>query len=415
MKLTRRRFGQLAGTVAALPLMARLPSEASAEEAQPRFRWVARERRAVFESGENCWHPQLVCTPEGTLLLSFLLGDPPKTMLLRSGDKGRTWSEPQLIHDQFELEGGGGWGMAMLASGRLVMSYLDIAPWQGLPHWPPASEPRKMCLWPEKGLRPWAWSPERTELRLRTLHSDDSGMTWNVSKPLATAPWLGAIPHGSGPIFQLGDSVYMPVWAWISKEHYGSCALLVSHDEGLTWSPGPVIAREDKNREVEYRETAVQILPTGEWLALCRANQPNYYGLLNASVHVTRSFDGRSWSPPRTAFVSLGYPRLTLLPDGGLLASGSYSEGLHGYVSYNQGESWAFEQNLYSRDSRHGLGRLDHGSASLVALDNQHLLAVYYAPQDKTPSMHKVLPSTNRIEAVLLQRVMNSLEGVLAS
>jgi len=416
MKLTRRKFSQLAGAAAALPWVApRNNQAASSKESTPEFRWVARERRTVFESRENCWHPQLARARNGVLFLSFLLGDPPKTMLLRSTDDGQTWSQPQLIHDQFELEGGGGWGLAALASGRLVMSYLDIAPWQRLPQWPPASEPRAMCLWPDKGLRPWAWHPERTNISLRTLHSDDEGRTWEVHKPIILTPWVAAIPHGCGPILESGSNLYMPVWTWISKEHYGNCALLASHDGGVTWSPGAIIARQDKAQQLEYRESAIQILPGGEWIALCRANQPNYYGLLNVSVHVARSRDGQMWSKPRPALVALGFPRLTLLPDGGLLASGSYSNGLHSYVSYNSGRSWAFEEDLYNRDSRHGLGRLDLGSASIVALDDRRLLAVYYAASDKTADMHKVIPATNRIEAVFVRRVKNSLEGVLVS
>jgi len=415
MKLTRRQFAQLAAATVALPWAVPAASPAPDEEHRPEFRWLARERRTVFEGHENCWHPQIVRARNGVLFLSFLLGDPPKTILLRSGDNGQTWSEPQLIHDRFQLDGGGGWGLAALSNGRLLMSYLDIAPWQRLPQWPPASEPRVMGLWPEKGLRTWAWHPESTELILRTLHSDDGGTKWTINAPIALAPWLGAIPHGSGSIFESGNTVYMPVWAWRSKGHFGNCGLLASSDGGVTWSPGPLIAQQDPRQRVEYRESTVQVLPTGEWIALCRANQPNYYESLNVSTHIVRSHDGRTWSNPRPAFVAMGFPRLTLLPDGGLLASGSYSEGLHFYISYDSGESWAFEDNLYSRDSRLGLERLDVGSPSIAALDDQRMVAVYYAATDKTPIMHKVLPATNRIEAVFLHRTKNSLANVLLS
>ncbi len=255
MKMDRREFGKLAGVGSLLPWL--MPDSLGASRNAPGMdvpnydRWITGERQAVYEPSDNCWHPQLIRTKSGDLLLSVIVGGKGRTMVLRSQDEGKTWSKPELVASDFDVEGGGGWGMAALASGRIVMSYLDISPWQRLPMWPPASEPRKIGMWPDKGLRPWGWTPRTTKLVLRSVHSDDDGRTWKLSDPIRVTPWLAVIPHGSGPIFEVGDTVYMPVWAWLSEDDWGNCALLESKDGGLTWAPGNVIARADKSRQVE--------------------------------------------------------------------------------------------------------------------------------------------------------------------
>lgn len=418
MKIGRREFAKLAGVGTLLPWL--MPGVLAAARNAPGActlmydRWIACERQAVYEPNDNCWHPQLVRTKRGDLLLSVIVGGKGRTMVLRSQDEGKTWSKPELVAADFEVEGGGGWGMAVLASGRIVMSYLDISPWPRLPAWPPASEPRKIGMWPDKGLRPWGWTPAMTKLILRSVHSDDDGRTWELSKPIQVAPWLAAIPHGSGPIFEVGGTIYMPVWAWFSEEDSGNCALLESKDGGLSWAPGSVIARADKSRKVEYREVCVQVLPGGEWLAICRANSPNDYGLLNVSMHTTRSLNGgKTWTRPEPTFVALGYPRMLLLPDGGLMAYGSYSEGIRNWFSYNQGESWAFEDILYSRDARHGLGLLDRGAPSALVIDDRRVLVTYYAVRDQSINWGWMDP-TNRVESVWLRRVPNDARELIA-
>jgi len=375
-------------------------------------RWITGERFCVLEHADNCWHPQLARTPSGDLLLSVIIGGQGSTQVIRSADDGSTWSTPVEVSGNFDIGGGGGWGLTALRSGRLVMSYLDISPWTCLPAWPPASEPRKIGMWPEKGLLPWGWTPAHTRMQLRAAYSDDDGHMWTLTQPIDFAPWVGAIPHGCGPIFEVGDTIYMPVWAWFANDDWGNCALLESHDGGLTWHPGTVIARGDS--KVEYREVCVQPLPTGEWLAICRANSPNEYGLVNVSMHTSRSRDGgQTWSSPLPTFVALGYPRMLLLPDGGLMAYGAYSEGIRNFISYNYGESWAFEDILYCRDARQGQGLLDRGAPAAVVIDDHHILMTYYAPKEQDVGWGWVCPA-NRVEGVWVQRVHPDAREVIA-
>ena len=197
----------------------------------------------------------------------------------------------------------------------------------------------------------------------------------------------------------------MPVWAWRSAGECHDCALLVSHDNAATWSPGPVIAHGDNANGLQYRETAVHVLPSGKWLAICRANQPNYHGAVNVTTHGVVSADGgQTWSPPFPYLAALGYPRLTPMPDGGLMATGTTGEVIRALFSHSEGDSWDAEEILYLRDGRESLGLLDCGSASAVAIDEDHVLVVYYATQDQRHDFGTRIRLVNRIESVWLQR-----------
>ena len=81
---------------------------------------------------------------------------------------------------------------------------------------------------------------------------------------------------------------------------------------------------------------------------------------------------------------------MTVLPDSGLMACGSFNDGIHAYFSYNNGSSWAFEDILFSRDYREGMGQYDVGSPSSVVLNDEKILVVYYAAQNTASDWHSL-------------------------
>ncbi len=367
----------------------------------PSIAWEASGRHVIYDSEESCSYCQTLVTRRGDVLLTFLAGDPPRTMLMRSVDRARTWSVPQVIAERGELEGGGGWGLAELASGRLIMAHLEATPWPRPPQWPPASEPRKMGAWPEKNLHPWGWGAGSCKLRLRTHYSDDGGRRWRQSQPISCPPFAAAIPLGCGPLFEALGRLHMPVHVWTGQNPSGACAFLVSDDHGLTWQAGSVVAEAPAGSGVGYREVSIQRLPDGAWIALCRANRPALSGGYDVSSDIAFSRDdGRHWSKPRPAFTALSWPRLTLLPNGVLCAIGASRGGLRRWLSENDGQTWAREDILYTRDYRENLGRFDFGSAAAVPVASDRILVTYYAPRDSNTAFDRLSPTSTHIEGV---------------
>jgi hypothetical protein len=113
-----------------------------------------------------------------------------KTLLIRSGDGGETWTEPAIINST-PLDDRDA-GIIELASGTLVMSWFTYATWEhfdafrALDRW----EPAQIDAWvrhcskvPEEARRAWLGS--------WTRRSTDGGRTWEPP-----VPSIVSAPHG---------------------------------------------------------------------------------------------------------------------------------------------------------------------------------------------------------------------------
>jgi photosystem II stability/assembly factor-like uncharacterized protein len=113
-----------------------------------------------------------------------------------------------------------------------------------------------------------------------------------------------------------------------------------STDGGKTWHEFSRVAYDRAGRELAYNEMDVQPMADGTWTAVVRTEWRTHHGGEASSSSVVFSSDeGRTWSPAQFAFLG-AVPKLSLLPDGGLVCATSFSMLR---ISYDGGHTWSRE------------------------------------------------------------------------
>ena len=307
-----------------------------------------------------------------------------KTQLIRSGDDGVTWSEPQTLNDT-PLDDRDS-GVLVLRSGVIVVSSFTVPTWTRLDGY--------RAYYPAEQIDRWqryldSVSPEQRQRWLgnRTRRSTDGGRTWE--EPVNS---LASTPHG--PI-QLRDGrlLFMGVDD-PGETHYGLIAV-ESVDEGRSWRQIGTVPLSAADRAVSEPHAAE--LPDGRLVCLWRY-QPEVVDDSPRYLRQTDSDDGgRTWTETRTTPMD-GHPaHLLLLAGGDLLAT--YGRrvppmGQRACLSRDGGATWAVEEEIVLRDDAPDLdlswpANWDLGYPATVELSPGELLTVYYqiAPPDLKPSI----------------------------
>ena len=162
--------------------------------------------------------------------------------LVRSGDGGESWGEPELALRPRWWRGGThtSLGMQTLSDGRILL------PWthgESLKH----------------------NSTGRT--RFVCMRSDDHGRSWQGWDEQAL-PFHRVSPYGT--IVELADGTLLcPAHGQLDRDrgYLGTCFVLRSSDRGVTWGDHSFIYHEHPNGA---SETDVTLLPDGRLLALIR-------------------------------------------------------------------------------------------------------------------------------------------------
>ena len=129
-------------------------------------------------------------------------------------------------------------------------------------------------------------------------------------------------------------------------------------------------------------------LDDGRWLAVFRANLAEYktdyvnvFGKTFRQPPLWQSISndrGKTWSRP-AHIRSAHQPRLLRLPDGSIMLTSRNVSTLSFQISYNEGESWSFENGVLSYPDRHLFAGTYHLSdLSVVVLDDRTLLGTYF-------------------------------------
>ena len=214
--------------------------------------------------------PVLAIMPDGSLVCILTTGGPTEphnenyTMICRSEDGGKTWSEPQML---FDNEKRGVWVTELFTEGDIPMMVV---------HTYNAEVPYK-------------------ELQTFVSYTYDNGKTW--TDPVSMAPHSTGFSIRKGFTLSNGD-YFFPVYFtridsnfgvykdWQDKDYwkgsYHSCAALISSDKGKTYTPYGLF---EKNL---WEPNAVE-LEDGHILMFMRdSNKP--------FMNIAESFDyGRTW------------------------------------------------------------------------------------------------------------------------
>lgn len=279
-----------------------------------------------------------------------------KTQIIRSGDQGKTWTEPfTLTNTPLDDRDA---GLIQTKSGALLVSWFTSVAFAS-PRYPTAYA--KYARHAEK------ITPELREQWLGNWvrRSEDGGKTW-----LAPVRTVSTAPHG--PI-QLRDGRLLYVGIGRTGNVSG-VTVEQSADDGRTWNVIATIPRPSTGM-TGLSEPHVIELASGKLIAMIR-NEPQ--DRTQCFLLQSESTDGgKTWSAPRSTGI-WGYPpHLLQLKNGWLIVSYGYRRQPFGErvcVSRDEGKTWDVANEIVLSAAPSG----DLGYPSSAELDDGSILTVYY-------------------------------------
>jgi hypothetical protein len=272
--------------------------------------------------------------------------------LIRSTDRGKTWSAPwTAVDEQYDDRNP---AMGQLKDGTIVLAYAIASGYD------------------ESGQR-FASRQARVFDGVYLVFSKDNGKTW--SKPVrdkAIHDFYGdkGLVSPYGKIVQLADgTVLMAVYFEFFDDRHNQSYLFQSKDGGKTWGE-PVLLGQ------HFNETGIAALRDGRVLAALRSEK-------GGSISMTESKDkGRTWSAPNQITQNSEHPGdLIQLRDGRVLlvfGERNAPRGVHAMISPD-GRSWdQSKQIVLADDAPNG----DCGYPSSVEVAPGKVVTMYYQVDD---------------------------------
>lgn len=304
-----------------------------------------------------------------------------RTVLLRSGDGGQTWSTPRVIHDSpFDDRDA---GILDAGDGRLLVAWFtsnaldrpSIVKRADDPDYPDRELYRAGFEWNR------AFDPGRfTGSWL--MHSDDDGATWSEPRAIDVSAPHGPVRLANGDLLYLGKS-FGPNGRDFHTQQTPIRAMR-SGDRGETFQALGEVPVAPKTDFRNYHEPHVAELPDGRLLGHIRIQNHSEHSLEPAgfkhfSIMQTTSDDGgATWSVPQPLGFPGSPPHLRVHSSGTLICTYSYRNGQGGSgqrvaLSTDAGETWQHDRIL--RDDG---PTVDLGYPSTVEMPDGSLLSVYY-------------------------------------
>jgi sialidase-1 len=342
--------------------------------------------RAICKEPENYlgW-PAIAQKADGELLVVFS-GDREghvcpygKTQLVRSRDRGETWTEPETITNS-PLDDRDA-GIVVLQSGVVVVSWFTAS-------CTPEYLDRFRDLHPPEVLRAWKRhagkisDDERRQWHGHlTRRSTDGGKTWGPAvQSIASSP-LGPIELRDGRLLYVGTGF---------GEWNGQLVSVESTDEGRSWRLIGIVPPPSEFAAIPaeaLNEPHCVELPDGRIVCLWRF-EPASRPYDEWHLHQSESADGgRTWTIPERTVIWGHPPHLIRLLSGALLATYGYRRPPYGQracLSHDGGRTWDIAHEIVLRaDAPDG----DLGYPASIELELGELLTVYYQvdqPGEKT-------------------------------
>jgi BNR repeat-like domain len=351
------------------------------------------EHRIVHrDSFSYCAHPHLVALPDGSWCMVFnraprrpIVLHPPeepefRNLLVRSADRGATWSAP-VVAPGYDWHGVECAGLTALADGRVLLNQWRFR-WYPLPTARrlagaedltfPADLAAGLIASPEheadaakraeaEALMPWARGNDGAYVHL----SDDGGATFVRTVRIDTGPFSGG--YGMRGAIELpGGRLMLPL---SDVPHYERVFVVHSGDRGESWG-APITAASEPGRAFE--EPCALLLPSGRILMLLRENRSRHL------YQVVSDDGGQSWSRPAPTLIDGYPPHLLRLADGRILCTYGYRRpdyGIRAVLSADGGRSWDVGRTLRIKG---GLPSRDLGYPCTLPSSEGRLVTVYY-------------------------------------
>ena len=316
----------------------------------------------------NAAFPEMAQLANGDLLVSFREAryGPPQTgaghnhseprcrgSLIRSADGGRSWplAGRQQLTGTFPMEQ----CSVSAAGGDLVLFIYALNILQ--------TRPLAVTVRGGEAAEAADWSAGLSciDFARRSL---DGGRSWDQATPLTPAPLTHSAIHA--PMIELADGTLLaPLCGSLgadpsAPQQHPQCVVR-SHDRGMTWGDGSIVALDPRGRR-RYHQASLVPMPDGEIVAVMHSEET--IGLADGrearevNAWLARSGDaGRTWSELESLpFRITGSATSTIrLRDGRLLFTWSdrHIPSIRIAVSDDGGRSWSDAAGWSVRDGEH--------------------------------------------------------------
>jgi hypothetical protein len=339
------------------------------------------------ENGIYCAWPMMIQADNGDLLVSFCVAEEHvsptgKIVLVRSTDKGKTWSKPITLHDT-PLDDRGG-SLTKLNDGRIIAHLWSVF------HPTELFTDRfaKDNSYPLEVLKKWAEYTKTPEyINAKNLQgvylkiSSDNGNTW--SKPI---PGKDTFHNG----IELKDGTLL-------LAAYNSNSEIILSRTYLKKEPWEWISDTlslPKYKSYGFAEPQLLLLPNNRIIMLIRTTAANPYDDENYKNLMWETYsddNGKSWVEPYPLPIWGFPPHLLLLKDGRILCTYGYRRAPYGEracISID-GVTWKHEDEIIMRDDT---PNKDLGYPVSLEIELNTILTVYYQPNVPKGTIQKLNP-----------------------
>jgi len=296
--------------------------------------------------------------------------------LMRSKDKGKTWSFPRVLIDGPIDDRDA--GVVETAKGSILVTTFTSLAYEPILSRALKIKPGSSGAWSMERLEQWngahgriSAQQRKAELGCWMIRSTDGGLSFSSPSRVPVNSPHGPVQLSDGRLLYAGKEL------WHGENRIG---VWESIDDGQNWKWLATIPSRDGDDHRQYHE--LHLVEASERKLVVQIRNHNKANA-RETLQCYSTDGGKRWSKPRSIGV-WGLPsHLLRLSDGKLLMSYGHRRaplGVQARISEDQGKTWS------QRIVLHGKGVSgDLGYPSTVQFDDGSLLTVWYERISKSP------------------------------